>query len=316
MSGRPVLIQTLWRTGGTYLAFRLRETNPLAMYVEPLHEDYSRHPRARWEAWARAGMVRGLGHPDKGLHYLMDYPQDAGGLVPGHQASFAWAPFVLRPGDAAPALSAYLRGLAAADPARRPLFKFCRATLRGAWIEALFDAPTLYVLRDPADMVAAHLARGGGDYFFSGFLRIVLLNAESPVLAPAAALLTARAPALRALDAAALADPALCHRIGMADRVALALHLWLLSLAAHARPGALVVDSADFPEPAVWKRIGAHLGLPVDLSDAEPLPSRGGIEAGFDDPAWRDAARAALGPATALPEGAHRYAGLTRGLLA
>jgi hypothetical protein len=168
-------------------------------------------------------------------------------------------------------------------------------------------------------MIAAWLARDEGDYFFSGALRIVLRNAASPVLAPAAALLATRAPDLADVDTATMASTGLCRRIDRADRIALALHLWLLSLAAHARPGALVVDGADFADPATWDRLAAHTGLAVDLCDAEPLPRRGGVEAGFTEPGWRAAARealAALGGPRPLPEGAHRYAGLTRGLLA
>ena len=49
-AARPVVLQTMWRTGGTYLAFKLRERNPLAMFYEPLHEDYSDHTRAEFDA--------------------------------------------------------------------------------------------------------------------------------------------------------------------------------------------------------------------------------------------------------------------------
>jgi hypothetical protein len=31
----------MWRTGGAYLAFACREQVPVALFYEPLHEDYS-----------------------------------------------------------------------------------------------------------------------------------------------------------------------------------------------------------------------------------------------------------------------------------
>jgi len=316
MTAAPVLIQTMWRTGGTYLTFRLRESNPVSLFYEPLHEDFSRHPRSRWESWAAKGMQRELGHPEAAFHYLTDYPVDAEGMVPGHRESFAWQPFVLAPDEPAPELAAYLTALVRTAP-RRPLFKFCRATLRNGWVEALLGGTTLYLLRDPAEMIAAYQARG--DYFFSGLLRIVLLNAEAPPLAPAAALLDARYPGLADLDAAALRDTALCQAIAMADRIALAAHLWLLSLAAHCRPGVLVVDAADLAEPSVQQAIAAATGLACDLTDARPLSTRDPVAVDFHDPAWRDAAMrglAALGAPAPLPEGAARYARLVEGLLA
>jgi hypothetical protein len=318
MNARPVLIQTLWRTGGTYLAFRLREANPVSLFYEPLHEDFSRHPRARWDAWAAAGMQRELGHPQAAFHYLTDFPTDEAGLVPGHREAFAWQPFVLAPGDASPDLATYLDGLVRSTP-RRAVFKFCRATLRSAWIEDLLDGITIYVLRDPADMIAAYRARQDGDYFLSGMLRFVLLNADAPPLAPAAALLAARHPGLRDLDDTALRANTLCHAIPMQDRVAVAAHLWLLSLATHCRTGVLMVDAADFAQADVQDAIAKATGLVCDLADARPLDARGGVEVTFDDPDWRDAAigaLASLGPIEPLPAGALRHARLVEGLLA
>ena len=130
MSTAPVLIQTMWRTGGTYRAFLLRETNHVSPFYEPLHEDFSRHPRSSWERWASNGMQRELGHPDAAFHYLTDFPADAEGMVPCHQETFAWQPFILAPDEPAPALAAYPTELVRAAP-RRPLFKFCRARLVG-----------------------------------------------------------------------------------------------------------------------------------------------------------------------------------------
>jgi len=130
MSPAPVLIQTMWRTGGTYLAFRLCETNHVSPFYEPLHEDFSRHPRNSWERWASNGMQRELGHPGAAFHYLTDFPADAEGMVPGHQEAFAWQPCILDRDEPAPALATYPTEPVRTAP-RRPLFKFCRATLVG-----------------------------------------------------------------------------------------------------------------------------------------------------------------------------------------
>ncbi|KAB7648361.1 hypothetical protein [Polymorphobacter fuscus] len=317
MKARPVLIQTLWRTGGTYLAFRLREANTASLFYEPLHEDFSRHPRGRWDAWASAGMQRELGHPEAAFHYLTDFPTNEAGMVPGHQESFAWQPFALAKGEECPALAGYLEGLAQTAPARA-VFKFCRATLRSHWIEDLLGGTTIYVLRDPADMVAAYRARQAGDYFFSQMLRIVLLNADTPVLAPAAALLIARHPDLQALDDDARRAKTLCHVIPMPERIALAAHFWLLSLAAHCRADVLMVDAADFAQASVQQAISEATGLDCELSDARPLDARGGVDVSFADADWREAAigaLACLGNVGPVPPAARRYARLVGGLL-
>ena len=69
---RPVVIQTMWRTGGTYLAFALRDQNPVALFYEPLHEDYSRHTKATWNSFAEMGVGAGRGHPTKSFHYIQN----------------------------------------------------------------------------------------------------------------------------------------------------------------------------------------------------------------------------------------------------
>lgn len=130
MSTAPVLIQTMWRTGGTYRAFRLRETNPASLFYEPLRKDFSRHPRRSRERWASNGMQRELGHAEAAFHHLTDFPADAEGMVPGHREAFAWQPFILDRDEPAPALAAYPTELVRTAP-RRPLSKFCRARLVG-----------------------------------------------------------------------------------------------------------------------------------------------------------------------------------------
>ncbi|HXT08683.1 MAG TPA: hypothetical protein VN715_17330 [Roseiarcus sp.] len=272
---RPVVIQTMWRTGGTYLAFALREQNPAALFYEPLHEDYSRRTKADWDGFAAAGAGASRGHPAKSFHYLTDFPFVAGGGVRGHRDEFAFRRFLLARGDAAPELAAYLSGLVESAAGRRPLFKFCRGFLRQPWLEARLGPVTVYLARHPAGMMTSYARIGGGDYFYSAYLRILKENRGEPILAPIYDAIARLHPDYGQADAAAAGDR-LAGTVAPQARRDLFLLFWALALACHAAPHILTLDAnalgADAGSRAESEEaLRSRTGLAVDLADAAPL---------------------------------------------
>ena len=274
---RPIVIQTMWRTGGTYLAFALRDQNPVALFYEPLHEDYSLRTKADWDGFAAAGAGASRGHPTKSFHYLTDFPFVPGGGVRGHRSEFAFRRFLLERGDQAPELGAYLSGLVdhAAGQGRRPLFKFCRGFLRQSWLEAALDPVTIYLARHPAGMMASYARIGGGGYFYSGYLRILQENRAEPILAPVYDHVARAHPDYAQADAAAAGDR-LAGTVAPETQRDLFLFFWALALAWHAAPHILTLDAnalgADARSRAASEEaLRSRTGLAVDLSDAAPL---------------------------------------------
>jgi hypothetical protein len=272
---RPIVIQTMWRTGGTYLAFALRDQNPVALFYEPLHEDYSRHTQADWDGFAALGSGAARGHPAKSFHYLTDFPFLPGAGVAGHRPEFAYRDFRLTRDDEAPALAAYLRGLVedAGSRGRRPLFKFCRGFLRQPWLEAALDPVTIYLARHPAGMLASYDRTGPG-YFYSGYVRILKENQGDPVLAPIYEAIARLHPEYGQVDAVAAGDY-LAGYVTAETRRDLFLLFWALALACHAAPHILTLDvhalGADAGSRAASEAaLRSHTGLAVDLADAAP----------------------------------------------
>lgn len=275
---KPVVIQTMWRTGGTYLAFMLRERNPVSLFYEPLHEDYSKYTQQDWDRFSEEGAQVSRGHPKKDFHYLTDYPFRNNGGVCGHESSFAWHPFALDRHDTSRNLERYLLGLRrhASDQAKRPLFKFCRAFLRQDWIEETIDPVTIYLLRAPIGMINSYIRINNGSYFFSSYIRIILKNRNTEPFTYLYDYITHIYPELNSLDASmvgsdklfTLVDPEMAHDIF--------LFFWALALATHCKPHILMVDINELGyniEVAnnISEKLSKHIGLEVDFSDAKPL---------------------------------------------
>jgi hypothetical protein len=277
---RAIVVQTMWRTGGTYLVFALREQNPVALFYEPLHEDYSKYSKAEWDAFAAAGAQAPRGHPSKSFHYLSDYPFLPGAGVANHRQDFAYRGFVLGEQDEAPALADYLAGLAAhaARIGRRPLFKFCRGFLRQNWLRRALDPVTVYLARSPVAMAASYARLGGGAYFHSGYLRILSLNRTDPLFAALFGFVANAHREYAAADGALVASDQLMLTVSPETRRDVFLLFWALSLAAHADPSILTLDAAALGADAMSRARSAealrrHTGLEVDLADAVPLES-------------------------------------------
>jgi hypothetical protein len=285
---RPVVIQTMWRTGGTYLAFALREQNPVALFYEPLHEDYSKFTQAQWDGFAAIGDAASRGHPIKRFHYLTDFPFLPGAGVVGHSSDFAYRRFRLGRDDEAPALGDYLSGLVASAAAqgRRPLFKFCRAFLRHSWLERRLDPITVFLARRPAGMRASYARTG--PYFDSGYLRMLSQNRNDPALAPLFAHVADLHPEFSRADPDAAGD-SLAGAVAAETREDVFLFFWALALVAHAAPHILTLEAealgADVRSRlASAEALRSHTGLVVNLDEARPLDRAEWGEARFRRP--------------------------------
>jgi hypothetical protein len=277
-AARPVVLQTMWRTGGTFLSFALREQNPVALFYEPLHEDYSKYTRAEWDGFAASGAEVARGHPTKSFHYLTDYPFRPGAGVSGHRPEFAYRGFVLGERDEAPQLSAYLGGLLhhAAEIGRRPLFKFCRAFLRQAWLNRTFQPITVYLARSAVGMTASYARINGGAYFYGGFLRVLSENRAAPLLADAYCYVARSHPEFAAADEALTASASLAGVVLPETREDVFLFFWALALASHGDPEVLILDAAALGADSRSRAeseaaLRGHTGLEIDLADAVAL---------------------------------------------
>jgi hypothetical protein len=286
---RPVVIQTLWRTGGTYLSFMLRERNPVALFYEPLHEDYSKHTRADWDRFDREKSGLSRGHPLKPFHYLTDYPFQPDAGVVGHRAEFAWRPFVLRAEASEPDLQAYLAGLL--DHARvggkKPLFKFCRGFLRQPWLAKILSPSSVYLVRRPSGMLGSFRRLGGG-YCLSGFLRILYLNRDESALGPIYDRVVAENAQFADLSPEALASDRLQELIPSELMQDIFLFFWAFALSAHSTPDVLIFDAGvlgaerDVQEASA-RALADHTGLDVGFSDAQKLDEGDGCTLDFTD---------------------------------
>ena len=268
----------MWRTGGTYLAFSLRERNPVALFYEPLHEDFSKFTREEWDRFSEPVVAVDRRHPVKSFRYLTDYPFLPGAGVVGHRERFAFRRFVLGARCEAPELAAYLDGLArfAVETGRRPLFKFCRGFLRQAWIKARLNPVTVYLARKPQGMRASYARFGAGVYFYSAYLRILSLNRAEPIFAPVHDFVAASHPDYAGAEEALLGSVALAGTVSPETNDDVFLFFWALALAAHADPDALTLDVGALGADArsrgeTAEALARHTGLSVDLSDARAL---------------------------------------------
>ena len=275
---RPVVIQTMWRTGGTYLPFALREQNPVALFYEPLHEDYSRFTQAEWDGFAASGAEVARGHPTKSFHYLTDYPFLPGAGVVGHRPEFAFRDFVLDERRRIAGARAYLAGLV--DHAARSAGGRCSSSAgvfcaSGGSRARFIPSPSIW-REAPPGWRASYAKIGDGAYFYSGFLRALSRNRTAALLADAYARVAQIHPDFAAADEALLESAALAGVVAPETREDLFLFFWALALAAHADPSVLILDAAALGADTQSREQSAtalrrHTGLAVDLGDAVAL---------------------------------------------
>ncbi|MEZ0308798.1 MAG: hypothetical protein ACAH21_12795 [Ramlibacter sp.] len=151
MPDRPIFIHAWWRSSSTYVWSKLRSDPSLLCFNEPLHERIARLDPTKALKPMSPSYSKMLRHPHVEKGYFTEYFEvDPQG--PRHyKPELAYHRYLLRPGDRAPGLHAYLSGLIAmakgAD--RRAVLCFARSQMRSAWMRDAFDALHIAQIRNP-----------------------------------------------------------------------------------------------------------------------------------------------------------------------
>ena len=186
----PVIaLQTFWRTSGTYLWNKFRSEPAFCAYYEPLNEVLFDQPAASLQQKFEDGIVAKLGHPPLNAHYFAEYPIEAEGGVRHFMRRFSYEHYALAETDRDEELAAYFAYLIAhaAGAGRRPVFKFCRMTMRQRWFASNFPTCTILVVRDFNDTFRSYLAMAEKSMDFLRIMfRIILKNRHDPLFAPIA----------------------------------------------------------------------------------------------------------------------------------
>lgn len=158
-----LIMQGVFRSGTTIVFECLRRDPGAVSFYEPLHPELG--------ALVKGAKRGGDGPVKSGL--FREYVPLMGGALDRFDPSFAYEHAVLDAEDTAPALEAYLRGLASAG--ERVRFQFNRAFWMVPWLGRRFpDACFLHIVRDPRSVVFSQMRRrpehasvalvgGGGD---------------------------------------------------------------------------------------------------------------------------------------------------------
>ena len=193
MDQAHVVIQTLWRSRGTYFWSKLRNDIRNRAYYEPLHEELVSRPPEVWRRNFSSGVTRILRHPQLDRHYAAEYPLLKDGGLSHFEPRFPFGNFVLSAQDRDDALESYLKGLVAYAGAfgQRACFKFTRGGLRAGFLRRVLGGRHLYVNRPPAEIVASCQSFGAANYFLGAMLQILQHNADDEFCAAVADALTA-----------------------------------------------------------------------------------------------------------------------------
>ncbi len=194
----PVIaLQTFWRTSGTYLWNKFRSEQGFCAYYEPLNEVLFDQPALSLQQKFEDGIVDKLGHPPLNAHYFAEYPIEAEGGVRHFMRRFSYEHYALAETDRDDELAAYFEYLIAhaAGAGLRPVFKFCRMTMRQRWFARNFATCTILVVRDFNDTFRSYLAMAEKSVDFLRIMfRIILKNRDDPHFAPIAGHLGAADP--------------------------------------------------------------------------------------------------------------------------
>jgi len=186
----PVIaLQTFWRTSGTYLWNKFRSEAAFCAYYEPLNEVLFDQPSSALQRQFEDGIVAKLGHPSLDAHYFAEYPIEAAGGVQHFLQRFSYDRYAMAETDRDDELCAYFEYLIAhaRGAGRRPVFKFCRMSLRQSWFARHFPACTILVVRNFHDTFRSYLAMAEKSVDFLRIMyRIVLKNRHDPYFAPLA----------------------------------------------------------------------------------------------------------------------------------
>jgi hypothetical protein len=178
---RPLFIQGIFRTGGTYLWSKFRKLPGYRAYYEPLNEVLAKAEEdARTTVNDFVGMAR---HP-RADFYFAEFPFRIGGGVEYFQESFSLESYALAENASDEPLRRYFTHLLTYSLAHQqvPVFKFDRASLRAGWLTANFSPLNLLVLRNPRDVWESFRSFGDDDPFKTILCMTLGRNRHHPLL--------------------------------------------------------------------------------------------------------------------------------------
>ncbi len=216
MSSPPIVMQTLWRTRGTYFWSLFRKNPRIRAFDEPLHEGLANKTDQQWFFDFKFGSRRTLRHPTVDRHYFSEYPIRPQGGVPLFKPSLSFDGFIADETDEDSSLADYLRSLVrfAAAQDQQAYFRFTRGGLRAALIQRILGGTQIYLNRPPSELLASYRSFGPRSYFSAALTYLVVRYSNHPFCASAAYVLKSLGP----FDCAAL-EP----NLGVEEAVARAL---------------------------------------------------------------------------------------------
>jgi hypothetical protein len=178
---QPVFLHTLFRSGGTYVWSKFRQSSRFTTYYEPFNEillDYRRDQYAQIYEDIRMQMR----HADVKQEYFAEYPVDDTGHIAGFRAAFPYERFALSPTEADGELKIYLDYLIATATGQ-PVLKFCRSLLRLDWLDNHYSPLNIAVIRNPRDQWQSFNSFKPG-YFHAIHLLLTAQFAAHPLVKP------------------------------------------------------------------------------------------------------------------------------------
>jgi hypothetical protein len=246
-----IFLHTSWRSGGTWIWSRCRQSPRVRAFYEPLHEQLGTISK-RQIAQLRPGSWQS--NHSETEPYFQEYTnliRPGGRGVAGHESRFAFSRYFLAPGEADAPLAAYIGSLMAGARAdgRIAVFKFCRSQGRAAWFEQHFpQALHAVVLRDPVaqwQSTQTLLHEKRNRYFTVAPLLVLARNAGHPLVREAVACLDVRLPELHSEDLAYGVELCWRHvkRQSDAERYRGFLAFWAATSLAALDSRALLIDA-------------------------------------------------------------------------
>jgi hypothetical protein len=186
MNMSPVFIHSLFRTGSTYIWLKFRNNKKNCCYYEPFNEVLSVLSKDVSCELNKTFAIDVLGHPQLGRRYFYEYEKllidDIQG-VPCFQKSFVADEFCCV--NNTNKLIKYVDFLISSSGHRRPVFQFCRSSLRVDWFVRNYpEACNIYIVRNPRDNWASYVinSQKGNNYFLVMNLVFAGLNKKNKYL--------------------------------------------------------------------------------------------------------------------------------------
>jgi hypothetical protein len=284
-----VLLQTMWRSCGTYIWSKLRAQAQCHAYFEACHERLIAGSRALLAREFDRHLETVLRHSGVNGAYFAEFPVQDGGGVPYFKKRFCFEDYLLPVDRPDPEFDRYVGFLLehAAASGRTPVIKCCRWGLKTGWLDRRFQPSTFYVLRSPDALFRSYWSLGGPhSYFLAGCVLIAAKNRTSDLFAEiveAAGIPDIPDSNIYQEIAQAYAATERCEVQALRDLVLL---LWAVNLQHNAAAGAHVIDielleESDAYRRAVEQDVSAAAGVAVSFMDVHrPLmPAAPGIVA-------------------------------------